>query len=74
MQLDREDLITGLRELILRAHADGLTGVSIRIVGGAALRLAHFERATTADIDAQIEPLDRFGTDHRGYRTCSWLA
>jgi hypothetical protein len=39
------------------SHELGISGVSIRIVGGAALRLAHFERATTADIDAQIEPL-----------------
>ncbi|HEY1530250.1 MAG TPA: hypothetical protein VGF80_05505 [Galbitalea sp.] len=57
--LDREDLIEGLRELIKRAHAAGLADVSIRIVGGAAIRLAHFERATTADIDAQIKPLDQ---------------
>jgi hypothetical protein len=59
MQLNRQDLIDGLRELIQRTHAAGVTGVSIRIVGAAALRLAHFERPTTADIDAQIEPLDR---------------
>ena len=58
MQLNRQDLIDGLRELIQRAHAAGLTDVSIRIVGAAALRLAHFERATTADIDAQIEPFN----------------
>jgi hypothetical protein len=58
MQLDRQDLIDGLREVIVRARAGGVAGVSIRIVGGAALRLAHFERATTADIDAQVEPLD----------------
>jgi hypothetical protein len=57
MQLTRQDLINGLSELVRRAHAAGVSGVSIRIVGGAALRLAHFDRATTADIDAQIEPL-----------------
>lgn len=57
MQLDRQDLIEGLREVVRQTHEQGITGVSIRIVGGAALRLAYFERATTADIDAQIEPL-----------------
>ena len=57
MQLDRQDLIDGLREVVHLAHEHGITGVSIRIVGGAALRLAYFERATTADIDAQIEPV-----------------
>ncbi len=59
MQLDRQDLIDGLREVVRAAHEMGITGVSIRIVGGAALRLAHFDRDTTADIDAQIEPMDR---------------
>jgi hypothetical protein len=57
LQLDRDDLIDGLREIVRQAHAQGIKGVSIRIVGRAALRLAHFERATTADIDAQIEPI-----------------
>jgi hypothetical protein len=57
LQLDRQDLIDGLREVVRQTHEQGLKGVSIRIVGGAALRLAHFERATTADIDAQIEPI-----------------
>ena len=57
MELDRQDLIDGLREVVRRAHAQGVRGVSIKIVGGAALRLAHFDRETTADIDAQITPL-----------------
>lgn len=57
MQLDREDLIEGLRAVVRQAHDQGITGASIRIVGGAALRLAYFDRDTTADIDAQIEPL-----------------
>jgi Nucleotidyltransferase of unknown function (DUF6036) len=56
LQLDRDDLIDGLRELVHKTHEQGISGVSIRIVGGAALRLAYFERSTTADIDAQIEP------------------
>jgi hypothetical protein len=59
MQLDRQDLIDGLRQVIRDAHEKGITGVSIRIVGGAALRLAHFDRDTTADIDAKIEPMDQ---------------
>ncbi len=54
--LDREDLIDGLRELVRRARAEGISGVSIRIVGGAALRLAYFDRPTTVDIDARIQP------------------
>ena len=37
MRLDRDDLIDGLRELIREAHAEGLKGVTIRIIGGAAL-------------------------------------
>lgn len=57
MQLDRQDLIDGLREVVRRTHEQDIRGVSIRIVGGAALRLAYFDRATTADIDAQIEPI-----------------
>ena len=59
VRLDRDDLIDGLRELIWEAHTQGLSGVTIRIVGGAALRLAHFDRDTTVDIDAQISPLDQ---------------
>jgi hypothetical protein len=57
LQLHRQDLINGLREVVRQTHEQGISGVSIRIVGGAALRLAYFERATTADIDAQIEPI-----------------
>jgi len=56
MQLDRQDLIDGLSELIRKARANGLTGISIRIVGEAALRLGHFDRGRTSDIDAWIEP------------------
>ncbi len=54
--LDRDDLISGLRALVERAHERGLGPVSIRIIGGAAIRLAYFERATTVDIDARIDP------------------
>jgi hypothetical protein len=78
LQLDRDDLIDGLREVVRQTHEKGIKGVSIRIVGGAALRLAYFERATTADIDAQIEPIaqitpiiERIAFD-RGWPT-DWL-
>lgn len=49
--LDRDDIITGLRELIaeLRA-ADQVAG--IRLVGGAALALRYFDRGTTQDLDS----------------------
>lgn len=56
VQLDRDDIIEGLRDLIARVQNAGLRGVAIDIVGGAALRLAYFERATTVDIDAVLEP------------------
>lgn len=56
--LEREDIIDGLTELVRRVRASGLSNVSIRIVGGAALRLAYFDRPSTSDIDARIEPLD----------------
>ncbi len=36
-----------------------ISGISIRILGGAALRIASFDRATTSDIDAQIQSLDK---------------
>jgi hypothetical protein len=49
MELERQDLIDGLREIVRRAHAEG--------VAEAALRLAYFEREATADIDAKISPL-----------------
>jgi hypothetical protein len=49
--LDRDDIISGLRELIaeLRA-ADQVAG--IRLVGGAALALRYFDRGTTQDLDS----------------------
>lgn len=49
MQLHRQDLIGGLRGVVRSAHENGMTGVSIRIVNGVALSLAHFERDTAAD-------------------------
>lgn len=55
-RLDRQDLIDGLRDVIRLAHERGLPLVNIRIVGGAALRLGHFDRESTADIDAHLQP------------------
>lgn len=54
--LDSDDLVDGLRELILRVREAGLRGVSVQIIGGAALKLAYFDRAITVDIDARISP------------------
>lgn len=59
VSLTREDIIDGLSELAGRAHEAGIQGVHIEIVGGAALRLAYFDRATTVDIDARITPEER---------------
>jgi hypothetical protein len=56
--LERDDIIDGLTELVRRVRTSGLSHVSIRIVGGAALRLAYFDRPSTSDIDARIEPVD----------------
>lgn len=57
--LDRDDLIDGLRELVAELHAAG-EPVGLRIVGGGALSLRHFERRTTVDIDAvQVSPGDQ---------------
>ena len=59
--LDRDDLISGLRAVVERAHQRGLGPISIRIIGGAAIRLAYFERATTVNIDARIDPNGSLG-------------
>ncbi len=55
-RLDRDDLIAGLRELAARARKAGLAPITIELIGGAALRLAYFDRATTVDIDARLSP------------------
>lgn len=53
---DRDDLIDGLRELVEELHAVG-EPVGLRIVGGGALVLRHFDRRTTVDLDAvQVRP------------------
>ncbi|GAA1055021.1 hypothetical protein GCM10017608_18730 [Agromyces luteolus] len=56
--LDRDDLIDGLRELVAELHAEG-NPVGLRIVGGGALALRHFDRRTTVDVDAvKVSPGD----------------
>ncbi|TAL41485.1 MAG: hypothetical protein EPN91_10540 [Salinibacterium sp.] len=49
--LGRDDIITGLRELIAELRAAGDVA-GIRLVGGAALALRYFDRGTTQDLDA----------------------
>lgn len=56
--LNRADLIDALRELAALAAARGVRGGRIRLVGGGALLLMHFDRDVTADLDAEIEPSD----------------
>ncbi len=41
------------------AHGTGVREVSIRIVAGAVIELAYFDRDTNADIDAQIAPMEK---------------
>lgn len=55
-RLTRAELVSGLRELVLRARQSGISGIRILIVGGAALQLGHFDRQLTYDIDARLEP------------------
>lgn len=55
-RLTRDDLVSGLRELVRLLHRDGLE-TSVYVVGGAALALNYdSERRTTDDIDAMIRP------------------
>ena len=54
--LDNDDIVDGLREIILRTRQAGLRGVTVQIIGGAALKLAYFDRAITVDIDARLSP------------------
>jgi hypothetical protein len=49
--LDRDDIITGLRELIAELRAASEVA-GIRLVGGAALALRYFDRGTTQDLDS----------------------
>lgn len=57
--LDRDDIITGLRELVEELRSAGEVA-GIRLVGGAALALRYFDRGTTQDLDSlHVRP----GTD-----------
>lgn len=49
--LNRDDIAGGLRELVDELRASGQVAC-IRLVGGAALSLRHFERGTTQDLDS----------------------
>lgn len=54
--LDREDILDGLRALIVELRASNQIA-GIRIVGGAALSLRYFDRGTTQDLDSlHIDP------------------
>lgn len=54
--LDREDIISGLRDLVYELHATGEVA-GIRLVGGAALVIRYFNRRTTGDLDSlHIQP------------------
>lgn len=49
--LERDEIITGLRELVAELRAAGEIA-GIRLVGGAALALSYFDRGATQDLDA----------------------
>lgn len=54
--LDRDDIISGLRDLVSELHAAGEVA-GIRLVGGAALVIRYFDRRTTGDLDSlHIQP------------------
>lgn len=48
--LERDDIIVGLRELVVELRDAGEVA-GIRLVGGAALALRYFDRAVTQDLD-----------------------
>lgn len=49
--LGRDDIVAALRDLVQELVASG-DRVGIRLVGGAAIALRHFERESTSDLDA----------------------
>lgn len=55
MALERDDLIRGLRQLVVALRERG-EPTGIRIIGGAALSLRYFDRLTTDDVDAKLHP------------------
>lgn len=54
--LNRDDILSGLRELVGELHAAG-ESAGIRLVGGAALAIRYLNRRTTGDLDSlHIQP------------------
>jgi hypothetical protein len=54
--LNRDDILSGLRDLTTELHAAGEVA-GIRLVGGAALAIRYFDRRTTGDLDSlHIQP------------------
>src|SRR5687767_11481733 len=54
--LNRDDILSGLRDLTTERHAAGEVA-GIRLVGGAALAIRYFDRRTTGDLDSlHIQP------------------
>lgn len=49
--LDRDDIISGLRDLVGELHTAGEVA-GIRLVGGAALVIRYFDRRATGDLDS----------------------
>lgn len=49
--LDRDDIISGLRDLVDELHTAGEVA-GIRLVGGAALVIRYFDRRATGDLDS----------------------
>lgn len=68
--LDRDDIISGLRDLVAELHAaDEVAG--IRLVGGAALVIRYFDRRATGDLDSlHIQP----GSDDAVLKAASRVA
>jgi hypothetical protein len=58
MLFTRDDLIDALRELVYELKEVG-EPTGLRIIGGCALALRHFDRRTTVDVDAlRVSPGD----------------
>ena len=55
--LESEEISAALRELARRLDAAGIAA-SIRVVGGAALAIEHFDRPATRDVDCLLSPAD----------------
>ncbi len=65
IDLTRDDMIAGLREVVTRLNASGHTA-SIRIIGGAAMLLRYdVDRRITPDIDRRDDPHRRRARGNR---------